>query len=159
MRVERFGTFPRRRAYRCMVTLAVLGRRLSGVGLRCRSNDPATRESAARVVKSTDGRTRRGFVESQTAEGAQLLMYGALVRGDLTDRSMVCHSAEKDVLRVTRGNSLKSVWVDLSPDYDDTRYHTHHRHSDRSVAESAGKASLSAAARLAQHLPRRDWND
>ena len=112
------------------------------------TKDRETNEVRARHVEATDTPNIAGFVAEQTKLGATVYTDDAKVYGALDpwfDRESVNHSAGEYVRGQAHINGMESFWSMLKRGYQGTFHHFSEKHTDRYVAEFAGRHNIREA--------------
>ena len=107
------------------------------------AKDRATNQVAAKVVKSTDADTLRGFVEEYTVECATVYTDDASGYESLRfNHKTVKHSLSEYVKGDTHTNGSGSLWSMLKRAHKGTFHKLSPTHLDRCVREFAGRHNL-----------------
>ena len=105
--------------------------------------DRATKQVAARVVRSTDKPTLQGFVCEHTAPGATVYSDDAgAYEGLPFDHATVKHALSEYVKGDVHTNGIESLWSMLKRAHKGTFHKLSPKHLDRYVQEFAGRHNL-----------------
>ena len=127
---------------------ALTGRGAVGKTAIVGTKDRASNKVAARPVPATDAPHIAGFVAEKTMLGATVYTDEAKVYGALDpwfDRESVNHSAGEYVRGQAHTNGMESFWAMLKRGYQGTFHHFSEKHTDRYVAEFAGRHNIREA--------------
>ena len=127
---------------------ALTGRGAVGKTAVVGAKDRASNKVAARPVPATDAPHIAGFVVEKTNPGAKVYTDEAKVYGALDpwfDRESVNHSAGEYVRGQAHTNGMESFWAMLKRGYQGTFHHFSEKHTDRYVAEFAGRHNIREA--------------
>lgn len=125
--------------------LAGTGRGAVGKTAVVGAKDRETNAVAARTVARTDAPHLAGFVAARTERGATVYTDDAAAYGPLQgpfDHESVNHSAHEYVRGNAHTNGMESFWSLLKRGYHGTFHHFSEKHTDRYVAEFAGRHNL-----------------
>lgn len=103
------------------------------------AKDRATGKVTAEVVKSADKETLQGFVHANAAAGAAVYTDEAAAYSGLPNHESVKHSVGEYVRGMAHTNGIESFWSMLKRGYQGTFHHFSEQHTDRYVAEFAGR--------------------
>ncbi len=99
-----------------------------------------TNQVRARVVKSTDGPTLKGFVCGNTEDDATVYTDTARAYSGLPrKRQAVNHTVSQYVDGMAHTNGMESFWSLMKRGYHGTYHHFSEKHMDRYVAEFEGR--------------------
>ena len=105
--------------------------------------DRATKQVAAKVVKSTDAPTLQGFVVDHTAPGATVYSDDASAYESLPfNHETVKHSLSQYVKGDAHTNGIESLWSMLKRAHKGIYHKMSPKHLDRYVQEFAGRHNL-----------------
>ena len=103
------------------------------------AKDRKTGKVAARVVRSTDGETLKGFVNEHAADGAEVYTDDAAAYRGLPNHGTVRHSVGEYVDRHIHTNGIESLWSMLKRAHKGTFHKLSPKHLQRYVNEFAGR--------------------
>ena len=111
------------------------------------AKDRPTNDVSAGVVRAMDRDTLHGFVRERTAVGATVYTDDAAAYVGMTDmrHEAINHSVGEYVRGMVRTNGVESFWGVLKHGYQGTFHHFSERHTDRYVAEFAGRHNIREA--------------
>lgn len=112
--------------------------RTTVVGVKDRDSNKVT----ARTVERTDAPTLQGFVADNTAGGPKVYTDEASAYAGLPKHEAVNHSAGEYVRGMAHTNGMESFWSMLKRGYHGTFHHFSEKHTDRYVAEFAGRHNI-----------------
>ena len=122
------------------------GRGAAGKAIVVGTKDRDTNRITARSVEGTDGATLKGFIAEHTAPGAKVFTDEASgYQGMEFDHEAVNHSAGEYVRGMAHTNGIESFWSMLKRGYQGTFHHFSKKHTDRYVAEFAGRHNIREA--------------
>ena len=122
------------------------GRGAVGKAIVVGAKDRESNKIAARSVEGTDGATLKGFIGEHTAPGAKVFTDEASgYQGMDFDHEAVNHSAGEYVRGMAHTNGIESFWSMLKRGYQGTFHHFSEKHTDRYVAEFAGRHNIREA--------------
>ena len=105
--------------------------------------DRDTNQVSAGVVQTTDAKTLQGFVADRAAPGAKVYTDDASAyQGMAFDHEAVNHSAGEYVRGMAHTNGIESFWSMLKRGYQGTFHHFSAKHTNRYVAEFAGRHNI-----------------
>ena len=122
---------------------ALTGRGAVGKTAVVGTKDRASNKVAARSVENTDGATLKSFIGQHAVPGAKVFTDEASsYRGIPFDHEAVNHSAGEYVRGMAHTNGIESFWAMLKRGYQGTFHHFSEKHTDRYVAEFAGRHNI-----------------
>ena len=122
------------------------GRGAVGKAIVVGTKDRDTNRIVARSIEGTDGATLKGFIAEHTAPGAKVFTDEASgYQGMEFDHEAVNHSAGEYVRGMAHTNGIESFWSMLKRGYQGTFHHFSAKHTDRYVAEFAGRHNMREA--------------
>ena len=125
--------------------LAGTGRGAVGKTAVVGAKDRETNAVSARKVERTTAPYLAGFVARQTKPGAAVYTDDAAAYGPLQgpfEHESVNHSAHEYVRGAVHTNGMESFWSLLKRGYHGTFHHFSEKHTDRYVAEFAGRHNM-----------------
>ena len=123
--------------------LANTGRGAVGKTAVVGAKDRATKQVAAKVVRSTDSETLQGFVSDHTATGATVYTDDATAYDTLPfDHAVIKHSLAEYVKGDIHTNGIESLWSMLKRAHKGTFHKLSPKHLDRYVQEFAGRHNI-----------------
>ena len=125
---------------------AMTGRGAVGKTVVIGAKDRATNRIAARPVASTDKPTVQGFIGEHAAPGATVYTDEASAyRGMPFEHEAVNHSMGEYMRGDAGTQGIESFWSMLKRGYQGTFHHFSEKHTDRYVAEFAGRHNMREA--------------
>ena len=107
------------------------------------AKDRDTNQVSAEVVQTTDAKTLQGFVADRASPGAKVYTDDASAyQGMAFDHEAVNHSAGEYVRGMAHTNGIESFWSMLKRGYQGTFHHFSAKHTNRYVAEFAGRHNI-----------------
>ena len=107
------------------------------------AKDRATKQVAAKVVRSTDKETLQGFVKDHTRPGATVYTDEAIAYESLPfNHTAVKHSLSEYVKGDAHTNGIESLWSMLKRAHKGTFHKLSPKHLNRYVQEFAGRHNL-----------------
>lgn len=109
------------------------------------TKDRETNQVAAQTVARTDAPHLAGFVATKARDGATVYTDDAAAYNALDpwyDHKSVNHSANEYVRGAAHTNGMESFWSMLKRGYQGTFHHFSPKHTDRYVAEFAGRHNM-----------------
>ena len=123
--------------------VALAGRGGAGKTVVAGAKDRDTNRIAARSIPATDAETLHGFVADHAAPDATVYTDDAVAyRGIPQEHEAVRHSAGEYVKGQASTNGIESFWAMLKRGYQGTFHHFSEKHTDRYVAEFAGRHNM-----------------
>ena len=123
--------------------LADTGRGAVGKTAVVGAKDRATKQVAAKVVRSTDKETLQGFVKDHAAPGATVYTDDASAYDSLPfNHDSVKHSLSEYVKGDVHTNGIESLWSMLKRAHKGTFHKLSPKHMDRYVQEFTGRGNI-----------------
>ena len=104
--------------------------------------DRETGQVRAKVVDRTDGKTLKGFVNSNVKKGGEIYTDDSRAYIGLENHATVKHSVSEYVNGQAHINGMESFWAMLKRGYHGTYHQMSPKHLDRYVTEFAGRHNV-----------------